>query len=252
MGCDGGTAAVKRDIIVKQRKRKEKVDKETLSRTRWTSCCLSNKPLCQPVATCALGNLYNKDEVINSILEKSLPKDLSHIRSLKDLITLKLEKNPDFNPNKGNAPFLCPITQKELLGQQKTVTFDTCGHVVTQDAIYEVNNSTTELNKHCPVCEKHYNHTITLYPSDEERAEIKAKLATQKKNKKHSKKRKATQKDTPATKRMKTVSKVMNTPSENNKYEQSDVYKSLFVDPSKEEKNSNDFLVRAGMKSMVN
>jgi hypothetical protein len=70
------------------------MDPDELRLARWTTCHLSGLPLEPPCVADELGNLYNKDIIIHALLEKALPKHLSHISNLKHLINLKLERAP--------------------------------------------------------------------------------------------------------------------------------------------------------------
>ena len=53
---------------------------------RWKACNLSKEPLREPIVACELGNLYNKDEMIRFLIDRSTfgnPPQLSHIRRSK-------------------------------------------------------------------------------------------------------------------------------------------------------------------------
>lgn len=56
---------------------------------KWTRCNLSGEPLQPPCVADELGNLYNKDAMVQALVTKSLPGSLSYITSLKHLIDLK-------------------------------------------------------------------------------------------------------------------------------------------------------------------
>ena len=56
---------------------------------KWTRCNLSGEPLQPPCVADELGNLYNKDAMVQALVSKSLPGSLSYISSLKHLIDLK-------------------------------------------------------------------------------------------------------------------------------------------------------------------
>ena len=46
-------------------------------------CAASQKQLKAPIVVCELGYLYNKEELIERMLNKTLPPDQAHITSLK-------------------------------------------------------------------------------------------------------------------------------------------------------------------------
>ncbi len=56
---------------------------------KWTRCNLSGEPLHPPCVADELGNLYNKDAMVQALVSKSLPGSLSYIASLKHLIDLR-------------------------------------------------------------------------------------------------------------------------------------------------------------------
>lgn len=56
---------------------------------KWTRCNLSGEPLHPPCVADELGNLYNKDAMVQALVSKSLPGSLSYISSLKHLIDLR-------------------------------------------------------------------------------------------------------------------------------------------------------------------
>lgn len=75
MGCDGGTIP-KRHELVKGPKKVEKVDKDAELVAQWNYCTLSQEVLRRPIVACELGRLYNKDAVIEFLLDKSAEKAL--------------------------------------------------------------------------------------------------------------------------------------------------------------------------------
>ena len=97
MGCDGGTIP-KRDELVRLKKKPEQVDKNYELNAKWFHCALSQAELSTPIVCCELGNLYNKEAVLEYLLDKSsvTTNIASHIRSLKDVKELKLTTNPAF------------------------------------------------------------------------------------------------------------------------------------------------------------
>uniref|UniRef100_A0ACB8F6U0 Protein RTF2 n=1 Tax=Sphaerodactylus townsendi TaxID=933632 RepID=A0ACB8F6U0_9SAUR len=86
MGCDGGTIP-KRHELVKGPRKVEKVDKNAELVAQWYYCTLSQEKLNRPIVACELGRLYNKDAIIEFLLDKSSEKAIveaaSHIRSIK-------------------------------------------------------------------------------------------------------------------------------------------------------------------------
>jgi len=203
MGCDGGSIP-KRDELVKQKQRTAKVDQNILNRVHWFSCALSKKALSSPVVSCGLGKLYNRDAILEFLLDRTAYGDgdviCKHIKSLKDVVTLQLELNPSFSEtqsvsltNHDQEPvsrYICPITMKEMNGKHRFVYLDTCGCVMSEQAMKEVPSKT------CIKCTKPYEpvNVIVLNPKAEELeamelalAEKQARIAAEKKEKKKAK-----------------------------------------------------------------
>ncbi|XP_063240103.1 replication termination factor 2 isoform X2 [Bacillus rossius redtenbacheri] len=147
MGCDGGTIP-KRDELVRKKKKPEQKDKDAELSFRWQHCAISQEPLRQPVVACGLGRLYNKDAVIEAILDRTVaPEAARHIRSLKDVRDLRLTPNPAYQagPEKGDgyvdhqtAPYICPVIGLEMNGKFKFVFAWGCGCVVSERALRAV------------------------------------------------------------------------------------------------------------------
>eukprot|EP01027_Heterolobosea_sp_BB2_P020702 GEZU01029573.1.p1 GENE.GEZU01029573.1~~GEZU01029573.1.p1 ORF type:complete len:357 (-),score=121.60 GEZU01029573.1:12-1082(-) len=178
MGCDGGVVVNARAFIVKEKKAPPKTDHNMLYQVYWTLCRLTKEQLKEPIVACDLGMLYNKEAVINALLEKKLgkkmPDEIAHIRSLKDVYDVKFTSNPDFSKKSDTdkAPYICPITLHEIKGQYKFVLVKTCGHVVSDRAVKEMSSSksaagTQQQQKQCLVCSAAYTDekVIILDPS---------------------------------------------------------------------------------------
>ncbi|XP_036387389.1 replication termination factor 2 [Megalops cyprinoides] len=152
MGCDGGTIP-KRHELVKGPKKVEKVDKNAELIARWSYCALSQEKLRRPIVTCELGRLYNKDAVIEYLLDKSAERPNTevavHIRGIKDVKELNLTDNPAWEGERMNskgdryedlhcAMFICPVVGLEMNGKHKFCYLQTCGCVFSERALREV------------------------------------------------------------------------------------------------------------------
>ncbi|XP_028854424.1 replication termination factor 2 isoform X2 [Denticeps clupeoides] len=152
MGCDGGTIP-KRHELVKGPKKVEKVDRDAEIAARWRHCALSQEKLRRPVVACELGRLYNKDAVIEYLLDKSAERPntevASHIRGIKDVKELNLTDNPAWEGDRMNtkgdryedvhcAMFICPVVGLEMNGKHKFCFLLTCGCVFSERALKEV------------------------------------------------------------------------------------------------------------------
>lgn len=142
MGNDGGTKALSRKYSRwGTKKEKAQVETEEAIQGKWSMCALSGETLQEPVSfsdvfhvqicSCELGYLFNKDVVIQAIIDKSLPPEFSHIRKLRDVVDLKFAVNPDYAPKyKGNSSdywqqdilggkYICPITKETIGGKTR-------------------------------------------------------------------------------------------------------------------------------------
>lgn len=205
MGNDGGSIPDRRDLV-RTRPKAEQADKANQTRARWFFCALSKRPLQEPIVSCALGKLYNKDSILEYLLDKTAYGDgeviCGHIRSLKDVEVLRLTRNP--SPNKSTttesdtikAEFVCPLTFKEMIGSVPFVYLSTCGCVFSQAGLKTVSRSTppkdeaqkssdgnTEDVKSlhmCPQCGAKYDKiedVFLLNPSPEEEEKMRAEMA---------------------------------------------------------------------------
>ncbi|KAK2915296.1 replication termination factor 2 [Channa argus] len=152
MGCDGGTIP-KRHELVKGPKKVEKVDKNAELAAKWKYCALSQEKLKRPIVTCELGRLYNKDAVIEYLLDKSAERpnadSVAHIRGMKDIKELNLTDNPEWEGERRNIKgdryedihcgmFICPVVGLEMNGKHRFCFLQTCGCVFSDRALKEV------------------------------------------------------------------------------------------------------------------
>ncbi|KAG1908816.1 Rtf2 RING-finger-domain-containing protein [Suillus fuscotomentosus] len=210
MGNDGGSIPDRRDLV-KSKKKAEQADKANQTRAVWFFCALSKRPLQEPIVSCALGKLYNKDAIIEHLLDKTAYGDAAkicgHIRSLKDIKVLKLTQiSPPPPPDSSAdvAKFVCPLTFKEMNGGQPFVYILTCGCVFSQSGLRTVlgsspsNGNTTadEQLEVCPQCATKFSRSSDIFMinpplEEEERMYATMELRRSLEPVKKSKKRKA-------------------------------------------------------------
>lgn len=143
MGNDGGTKALQRKFS-RWGTKKEVVHYETEEeiQAKWSTCALSGDVLQEPVncqdlelwvqiCSCELGYLFNKEAVIQGIIDKNLPPEFSHIRKLRDVTDLHFTVNPSYSSKYvGDAKnywqqdilggkYICPITKETIGGKTK-------------------------------------------------------------------------------------------------------------------------------------
>ena len=89
---------------------------------------------------CELGNIYNKEALLQALLDRSVQSIFPHIRGLKDVKTLKITKNPAIHDQSDpSIPYIiCPITKLELNGLQPFQMIWSTGFILSEKAIREV------------------------------------------------------------------------------------------------------------------
>ncbi|RKP26545.1 Rtf2 RING-finger-domain-containing protein [Syncephalis pseudoplumigaleata] len=195
MGNDGGSIP-KRSELVKEKKKDPVADARIQTIARWFYCALSKTLLQVPVVADLLGTLYNREAILEMLLDRSRYGDADvicpHIHSLKDVVTLKLTPNSaaQYSHTNGttlmgadeSAPralFVCPITKREMNGRYRFVFSRQCGCVVSEQAVREIEEA------HCLVCNKPVapDDYIPINPDAEQLVKLKAALESRKKAK---------------------------------------------------------------------
>ncbi|XP_002523496.2 replication termination factor 2 [Ricinus communis] len=174
-GGDGGaTGAESRDCYLNMyaEKKPDKVDPNEQRLSKWLNCALSNEPLMQPCVIDKLGNVFNKEALVEALIGKKLPKEFGYIKGLKDMINIKLEPIPGEKEELYGAKFHCPISGLEFNGKYKFYALKNCGHVLSAKALKEVKSSA------CLVCYKEFEEfdKIVINGSDEEVADLRERL----------------------------------------------------------------------------
>lgn len=115
-------------------------------------CASSQEELRSPIVACELGRLFNKESVLEILLDKAkAPECGKHLRSLKDVKELVLTPNPSFkkHPNMGDgyddlqsAQYICPVLGVEMNGKFKFCFIWTCGCVMSERSLKEIKSTT--------------------------------------------------------------------------------------------------------------
>ncbi|XP_030523676.1 replication termination factor 2 [Rhodamnia argentea] len=177
-GGDGGaTGAESRDCYLNMYavKKPDKVDPNEQRLSRWMNCALSCEPLREPCVVDKLGNIFNKQALVEALLGKKLPREFGYIKGLKDMVKIKLTEIPGLEDDVsggGGARYQCPITGLEFNGKYKFFTLRTCGHVLSAKALKEVKSSS------CLVCHEEFSELdkIAINGSEEEVAVLRERL----------------------------------------------------------------------------
>ncbi|GLT85370.1 hypothetical protein SLE2022_035610 [Rubroshorea leprosula] len=178
-GGDGGaTGAESRDCYLNMyaEKKPDKVDPNEQRLSKWLNCALSNEPLREPCVVDKLGNIFNKEALVEALLGKKLPKEFGHIKGLKDMVNIKMSMIPGEELVGDGARFQCPISGLEFNGKYKFFALRTCGHVLSAKALKEVKSSS------CLVCHKECveSDKFVINGNEEEVAALRARMEEEK------------------------------------------------------------------------
>ena len=168
-GNDGGSIP-SRSELVKTKSAPKKVHETATANNEhaWKYCALSRAPLSQPLVSDGFGNLYNKDSIIQYILDEGAFGDvqdsMSHINSMKDVVDLLVGVS--------DGKYICEVTRRDMNGQTKFVYSSVCGHAVSAEALKNVRSN------ECLICSKACSSEdmIPLNPPAEEIAKLKVRM----------------------------------------------------------------------------
>ena len=206
MGCDGGTIPT-RDELVRLKKKPEQKDKNSELIAKWKHCAITQEQLRQPIMACELGRLYNKESILEFLIDKTKFEGavgFDHIRGLKDVKELQLTDNPAFHKQKDvgdayvdklMAEYICPITGLEMSGRHRFCYVRPCGCVFSERALKEVKTET------CNKCGGAYTDdgVVVINGTDEDVELLKAKMEFRRHQAKLEKKAKKKAKSSTAT-----------------------------------------------------
>ena len=143
MGNDGGSIPRRREVV-KEKQREERKESYEIAKAKAKLCALSKDQLKQPVVFCRLGLLYNKEEVIKRLIEKSMPKAFRHIKKLKDIKEVRAEYKT--SQDDASKIIVCPVSKRELNGFHPFLAVWGCGCVISDEAAKELKISDTCIN----------------------------------------------------------------------------------------------------------
>lgn len=155
MGNDGGSIPTRRELVREAAKDPSTTQvKETQNEKLqyyWAHCALSQNLLSLPIVSDSTGNLYNKDAVLEDLLNAnkgtqdgnvaSNERTAGTIKSLRDVVEVrfKVEDQDEVEAAKSRAlRLLCPVTGKTLGPGVKAVYIVPCGHAFSESAVREM------------------------------------------------------------------------------------------------------------------
>ncbi|KAI4256611.1 MAG: hypothetical protein L6R42_006116 [Xanthoria sp. 1 TBL-2021] len=156
MGNDGGSIPTRRELVKEAAKDPNNTQvKETQNEKLqyyWSHCSLSQKPLSPPIVSDSTGNLYNKDAVLENLLNTSKDNQDGNvagnkrtsgtIKSLRDVAEVRFsidrEGEEDSKTRQNELRLVCPVTGKRLGPGVKAVYLVPCGHAFAETAVREM------------------------------------------------------------------------------------------------------------------
>jgi len=209
MGNDGGSIPTRGDLVKTKKKRKiDPSEKEEKNRSKWLLCSLTQEPLQKHIVADQLGNVFNKEDVLRHLIDKTMPNQYKHIKSSKNLLELHLQSNKYYD-SKANflagldidnlqSPFECPVTQRPMNGKHPFSALKVCGHVFYDKVLQEALQQSKPL---CYVCQKSFSSSdiFPLHPDEVTLEKLKLELKQQQKKKSEKKESNTTSGDSSST-----------------------------------------------------
>ncbi|KAF2720674.1 DUF602 domain-containing protein [Polychaeton citri CBS 116435] len=163
MGNDGGSIPTRRELVKEAARNRTSTEiKESQHEQQeyhWTTDPVSHQPLSQPVVSDCNGRLYNKDIILEFLVEGQRAEDvekvtLGSIKSLRDIVEVKFEVDVEAtkqaNGSARREQWKCPVTGDGLGPSSKAVYLVPCGHAFSGAAVKEVSG------ERCLVCDQQY------------------------------------------------------------------------------------------------
>ncbi|CAI2376668.1 unnamed protein product [Moneuplotes crassus] len=200
MGNDGGSIPHREDMI-REKPKEVKTDQALYAYNKAHMCTLSIQKLQKPIVSDRAGNLFNKEAILEALVNKNVPRAYCYIRKMKDVKTLNVQmrdpKNDRVEPEgEGANLMVCPISGTEFDGYKKFILLWPCGCYLSNKVFENMN-----VGNKCPNCDKKFKEKdkIQLSPgpkvSEEARKKLVEKYVQKKRERKEISKE---QEDTPA------------------------------------------------------
>lgn len=136
MGNDGGSIPTRRELVKEAARNptvgEVKASKHEQQEYHWSTDPVTQQPLRQPVVSDAYGKLYNKDTILEFLLEGAHSDDVKRetrgtVQSMKDIVEVIFQVKRD-SEDKGYTTWVCPMTDEPLGPGSNAVYIAQCGH----------------------------------------------------------------------------------------------------------------------------
>ncbi|RMJ23010.1 DUF602 domain-containing protein [Aspergillus sp. HF37] len=190
MGNDGGSIPTRRELVREAARQPSTAQLNQAQREVqshfWSTCPLSHNPLTRPIVSDCVGNLYNKDAILQFLLpgdEGEASGGISpkadceailcgRVKGLRDVVELQFEIDSErrapvtatADANESREGWICPITAKQLGPAVKSVYLVPCGHVFSEEAVRQLKGDK------CLQCNESYaeDNVIPILPQKDE------------------------------------------------------------------------------------
>ena len=175
MGNDGGSIPTRRELVKEATRNPTtselKESQQEQQHHHWTTDPISGAPLARPVVSDCHGRLYNKDTILEYLVEGARKEDAERItqgaiKTLKDVVEVKFELDDEASAKEkgGFEVWKCPVTNALLGPGSKAAYVVPCGHAFSGSALKAVAGS--ESGDKCLACETAYapNDVIPILP----------------------------------------------------------------------------------------
>ncbi|KAF2644841.1 DUF602-domain-containing protein [Massarina eburnea CBS 473.64] len=173
MGNDGGSIPKRRELVKEAAKAPTAAQiKEAQQESQdhaWNHCALTSAPLATPVVSDAAGTLYNKDSMLEYLLnveERTKEQEdvvKGRVKGLRDVVEVKFEVAENNGNGSGRREkWVCPITRVEMGYGAKAMYLVPCGHAFAGSVVREVGEE-----RLCAQCNEAYaeNDVIPILPA---------------------------------------------------------------------------------------
>lgn len=167
MGNDGGSIPKRRELVkeaARDRTTAEVKESRLVAQEYyWTTDPISQQPLREPIVSDCSGKLYNKDTVLEFLVEGLRKEDAETatqgaIKTLKDVVEVKFQ-----TADGAAGSWRCPVTNDPLGPGSRAVYLIPCGHAFCESGVKEVSG------ERCVTCDTEYvaNDVIPIIPTIE-------------------------------------------------------------------------------------
>ncbi|KAF2863797.1 DUF602-domain-containing protein [Piedraia hortae CBS 480.64] len=258
MGNDGGSIPTRRELVKEAARNPStqeiKTSRQEQQSHNWSVDPISQDPLAPPILSDCTGRLYNKDSILEYLVEGKGDPTKGAVKGIKDVVEVNFFVDGD--------AWKCPLTG-DRLGPNgvKAVYLVPCGHAFSAASIKEV------ADDKCPQCGETYapNDVIPILSTAEEdiaRLQLRIKTLSEKglthslkkasslgkKKRKQKEAETGKEKQAPGIKHAATATiaaKVVKEQAEMKKRKMEDeTFKSLFSSNSNGKRQKNDFMTR--------